>query len=72
MLLFRPKVDSPEVASSDLLKSIRPMTNDTLQHRSVKMHNLEIATIDTSISNIFCIKSSLQNVVDRYRLSLSL
>ena len=33
---------------------------------------LEISTIATSILNIFCIKSSLQNVVDHYMLSLSL
>ena len=32
---------------------------------------LEIYTIASSILNIFCIKSSLQNVVDHYLLSLS-
>ena len=33
MWLFRLEVDSPEVASPDFLKSIRPMKNNTLQHR---------------------------------------
>ena len=62
----------------DLLKSIRPMTNNhawiILPPRlrsSVLGTILEIYTIASSILNIFCIKSSLQNVVDHYLLSLS-
>ena len=33
---------------------------------------LQISMIATLISNIFCIKSSLQNVVDQYMHSISL
>ena len=77
MWSFRPKADSPEVASPALVDptdekqhSTTPLTKDAfcLDYCPI----LEMSTIATSILNIFCIKSSLQNVVDHYMLSLSL
>ena len=90
MWSFRPKVNSPEVASHTLVKvdptddkqhSTTPLIKDAFcldyfavitKNRSSVCTILEISTIASSILNIFCIKSSLQNVVDHYMLSLSL
>ena len=78
---FALKRIRPRLLRPHLLKSIRPMTNNTLQHRLLKMlfawiillpllnkqvkrsaRSQKCRRFATSILNIFCIKSSLQNV----------